>query len=89
MGAVKIEHLSQEEINKRGIRNWGIWEKEISRFNWFYDSTEQCLILEGEVIVETDEENYKIKAGDFVTFEKGLKCIWDIKKDIRKHFNFI
>jgi len=88
MGKVKIEKLSIKEIKARNIENWGIWEKEVSRFDWYYDSTEECLILEGEVIVETQEAKYEIKAGDFVTFEKGLKCVWDIKKNIRKHYNF-
>lgn len=60
MAKVKIEKLSKKEIEERGIKNWGIWEKEISRFDWFYDNTEQCLILEGKVIVETDEENLRL-----------------------------
>lgn len=85
---IHIEKLSKNEAEKRGVFNWGIWSKEISRFDWYYDSTEHCYILEGEVVVETDFETVTIKAGDFVTFPKGLKCVWDIKKDIRKHFNF-
>lgn len=89
MNNVKIEKLSQKQIEEKGIKSWGIWEKEISKFDWYYDSTEQCLILEGEVIVETSEGNFEIKAGDFVTFQKGLSCVWDIKKDIKKYFYFI
>ncbi|MCF8303104.1 MAG: cupin domain-containing protein [Bacteroidales bacterium] len=88
MGNVDIKKLSDEEVKNRGILEWPIWEKEISRFEWEYDSEEECLILDGEVTVETDEGNYNIKAGDFVTFQKGLKCVWDIKKPIRKHYNF-
>ena len=85
---VVVKSLTGDEISERGIRNWPIWEKEISRFDWYYDSDEDCLILEGEVIVETSEGNYTIKAGDFVTFSKDLKCVWDVKKPIRKHYNF-
>ncbi|HOP04839.1 MAG TPA: cupin domain-containing protein [Tenuifilaceae bacterium] len=88
MSRVIIEKLSAEEKAKRGIVSWPIWEKEVSRFDWYYDSDEECQILEGEVVVETSEGNFNIKAGDFVTFKKGLKCVWDIKKDIRKHYNF-
>jgi uncharacterized protein len=88
MSKVVVKSLTGDEISERGIRNWPIWEKEISRFDWYYDSDEDCLILEGEVIVETSEGNYTIKAGDFVTFSKGLKCVWDVKKPIRKHYNF-
>ncbi|MCD4680832.1 MAG: cupin domain-containing protein, partial [Bacteroidales bacterium] len=80
--------LSREEIEKRGIENWPIWEKEVSRFDWEYNGDEECLILEGKVVVETDEGEYSINPGDFVTFKDGLKCVWDIKESIRKHYNF-
>lgn len=83
-----VKKLTNEEINLRGIVNWPIWEKEISRFPWQYDSDEECLILEGEVIVETSHGSITIKPGDFVIFKKGLKCVWDIRKPIRKHYNF-
>ncbi len=85
---IEIKHLSDQEKQSLGIYSWPIWEKEISRFDWYYDLTEHCQILEGRVIVETDEGNVEIKAGDFVTFPKSLKCIWDIKEDIRKHYKF-
>jgi len=88
MANVIIEQLTNDEINKRGISSWPIWTKEVSRFDWFYDSEEECLILEGEFVVETSEGTFSIKAGDFVTFKKGLKCVWDIKNPIRKHYNF-
>lgn len=83
-----VKKLTSEEIEKRGIRSWPVWEKEVSRFPWQYDSNEECLILEGEVVVETSKGEHLIKAGDFVTFKKDLKCVWDIKSPIRKHYNF-
>lgn len=88
MAKVIIEKLSEKEIDNRKIKSWPIWTKEISEFDWSYDSDEECLILEGEVTVKTSEGNYSVKAGDFVTFRQGLKCIWDVKKPIRKHYNF-
>lgn len=88
MAKVIIEKLSEKEIAERRIKSWSVWAKEVSRFNWFYDSDEECLILEGEVIVETAEGNFTVKAGDFVTFKQGLKCVWDVKVPIRKHYNF-
>jgi len=83
-----VEKLSGEEIEKRGIRRWPVWEKEISRFDWTYTGDEQCLILEGEVTIETDDGNCNIKAGDFVIFKDGLHCTWDIKSKIKKHYDF-
>ncbi|MBI5219779.1 MAG: cupin domain-containing protein [Bacteroidia bacterium] len=88
MAKVKITKLTKEEIEKKGIPHWPVWTKEISRFDWYYDSAEHCQILEGEVVVHTDEGDFRIHAGDFVTFEKGLKCVWEVKKPIRKHYNF-
>lgn len=88
MPTVVIEKLSEEDIQKREIRKWPIWEKEISRFDWVYEGDEECLILEGEVDVETDHGKFAVKAGDFVTFQDGLKCVWDIRKNIKKHYNF-
>lgn len=88
MSGVKIMQLSASEKRNLEIEKWPIWEKEVSRFDWYYDSDEDCQILEGEVVVETSDGNFNIKAGDFVIFKKGLKCVWDIKKDIRKHYRF-
>ena len=88
MKKVIIENLSSDEIRKRGIESWPIWEKEVSRFDWEYNGDEECLIIDGRVIVETNEGEFSINPGDFVTFKDGLKCVWDIKEAIRKHYNF-
>lgn len=88
MRQVIIEKLSNDEIAKRGVKQWPIWEKEISHFDWFYDSEEQCLFLEGDVTVKTPKGDFNIKAGDFVTFKEGLKCVWVVKQPVRKHYNF-
>ncbi|MFH1414436.1 MAG: cupin domain-containing protein [Candidatus Omnitrophota bacterium] len=86
---IRIEKLNQEEINKRGINSWPIWKKEVSRFDWHYDTVEECLLLEGKVNVETkDGKMVSFGKGDFVTFPKGLSCVWDIKQAVRKHYNF-
>jgi len=88
MATVKIEKLTEEEIAKRGIRSWPVWEKEVSRFPWTYTGEEQCYILNGEVVIETKKGNFTLNPGDFVTFEDGLECVWDIKKPVKKHYHF-
>ena len=88
MEPVEIKRLTEEVIRERGIRDWPIWEKEVSRFDWEYDGDEECLVLEGLVEVETDQGTFTIGPGDFVTFRKGLRCVWDVKVPIRKHYNF-
>jgi len=89
MAEIKIEKLSEEKIKELGIRSWPIWEKEVSRFDWHYDQIETCYILEGKVTVEAKGGNtVSFGPGDFVTFPKGLDCVWDIKEPVRKHYNF-
>jgi len=88
MSKVIIKQLSEQEIIKNGIKDWPIWEKGISRFPWTYDCDEECLFIEGEVIIETDEGSFSIKTGDFVIFKNGLSCTWNIKKPARKYYNF-
>jgi uncharacterized protein len=88
MATVIIQRLSEAEIEKRGIYDWPVWTKEVSRFDWTYDGEEQCLFLEGHVIIECSTGKFEINPGDFVIFEAGLNCIWDIRKPVRKHYFF-
>ena len=86
---IKIEKPDREEMKNQGVLDWPTWEKEISRFDWHYDSVEECYLLEGHVIVETsDGEKVEFGKGDFVTFPKDLSCVWDVKSAVKKHFNF-
>lgn len=85
---IEIEQYSQEELEQEGVFDWPIWERDEDKFDWFYDETELCYILEGEVTVTTEFESVTIKAGDFVTFPKGLECVWDIHVAIKKHYSF-
>ena len=84
-----IENPCEITLEQYDVRNWPIWEKEVSQFPWTYDSKEMCLILEGEVTVTpNDGEPVKIKAGDLVTFPKGMSCQWKITQNIKKHYQF-
>ena len=86
---IKVQRLSEDELKKRGVFEWPIWRKEVSSFPWAYDSVEECYFLEGDVIVETaDGKKISFGKGDFVMFPKGLSCNWDIKKAVKKHYNF-
>ena len=86
---IKVERLTKQELEKRGVLDWPIWQKDISRFDWHYDDIEECYFLNGKVTVETkDGKSVKFGKGDFVTFPKGLACTWDIKEPVKKHYNF-
>ncbi len=85
---IDIEQYSQEELQEEGVFDWPVWEHDEDKFDWFYDQTELCYILEGEATITTEFEAITIKAGDFVTFPKGLECVWDIESAIKKHYSF-
>ena len=86
---IEIKKPKKEDMEREGVMSWPIWEKEVSRFDWFYDSIEECYLLEGKVVVETEDgERVEFGKGDFVTFPKGLSCVWDIRESVKKHYNF-
>ena len=90
MGKIKIEKKSEGELRNMGVFSWPIWEKAPSTFDWHYDETEQCYILEGQVRVEPkDGTPVEFGPGDFVTFPKGMDCIWNVSKGVRKHYTFL
>ena len=86
---IEVKKPTPEELEKLNIKNWPIWEKEESSFDWYYDEQETCYFLEGEVEVELPNgRRVKVEKGDLVVFPKGLKCKWHIKKRVKKHYNF-
>ena len=85
---IKIDKITDEEVNNKGVLSWPIWECEVSEFDWEYDQQESCLLLEGEVEVKSNFETVKFGGGDFVVFPKGLKCRWKVIKPVRKHYSF-
>jgi len=86
---IEVRKITHEKAEKEGITAWPIWKKEVSRFDWHYDSAEECYLLEGRVTVETpDGEKVEFGAGDFVRFPRGLDCVWDIRVPVKKHFDF-
>jgi uncharacterized cupin superfamily protein len=86
---VEVKKISQDELAKKGIFSWPIWEKESSSFNWHYDQIEECYFLDGKVVLTTKEgKKSEFGKGDFVTFPKGLSCTWQVKEAVRKHYRF-
>jgi len=84
-----IEKPDKEKLTSQGVFSWPIWEKEVSIFDWHYDSIEECYLLEGKVVVETEDGNtVEFGKGDFVTFPKNLSCKWEVKEPVKKHYNF-
>ncbi len=86
---ISVKKPDQKELESLKVASWPIWEKEISDFDWHYDSTEECFLLEGKVVVTTDDgETVEFGSGDFVTFPEGLDCRWEVQEPVRKHYRF-
>lgn len=87
---IKIEHQpSQIYLNQLGVPKWEIWQKEVSKFPWTYDSQETCYFLTGDVTVTPDGgQPVQMGEGDLVTFPAGMSCTWEITRDVKKHYYF-
>jgi hypothetical protein len=82
-------HASPAKLDVLGVYDWPIWEKEVSTFPWIYSEPETCYFLAGEVVVTPEGgEPVTLKKGDLVTFPEGLRCTWDVRVPVRKHYQF-
>lgn len=89
MSKIEIKKPERSELDKMGVFSWPIWEKEVSTFDWHYDERETCYILEGEVEVKPkDDDPVKFGPGDLISFPKGMDCVWEISKPVKKHYTF-
>jgi uncharacterized cupin superfamily protein len=90
MSLINVEHApARQRLEKLGVFTWDIWTKEVSTFPWTYDEQEVCFFLEGSVEVTPDGgAPVAFGKGDLVTFKKGLKCVWNIKSPVKKHYLF-
>ena len=90
MQEIKIERgASEASLDTLGVRDWPIWNKDVSTFPWTYDSSETCYFLAGDVIVTPDGGAPVLMGkGDLVTFPAGMSCTWEIIKDVEKHYDF-
>ena len=85
---VLVEKPTAQKLQSLKVFSWPIWTKEVSSFDWYYDEKEICYFLEGEVTVRTADGETSFGKGDLVTFPQGLKCVWNIKKAVKKHYKF-
>ena len=86
---IHVEKPTEDKLQKLDVESWPVWEKEVSVFQWEYNEKETCYILEGEVIVSPEGGvPVNFGKGDLVVFSEGLKCTWNIKKAVRKHYRF-
>ena len=83
---MKIKIIKNKSLSD--FQTWPIWSCEPSKFNWEYEQEEHCFIIDGKVTVVGPKNIVNIEPGDYVIFPKGLQCIWEIHKSIKKHYTF-
>ena len=90
MATITVEHNpSQARLNELGVSSWSTWSKEVSVFPLNYSERETAYVLEGEVVVTPKGgEPVSFGKGDLVTFPSGMACTWEVKKALRKHYQF-
>ncbi|MDR2713565.1 MAG: cupin domain-containing protein [Clostridiales bacterium] len=76
------------EAEKAEMQNKPIWTCDVSEFDWYYDSEETCLIIEGEVTVTYDGGSVNFGTGDYVVFPQGLVCVWKVTAQVKKYYVF-
>ena len=83
---VIVKKPSDEE--EAECKNWPTWECEPKTFDWAYTQKETCLLIQGQVTVTDGTDSVSFGKGDMVVFPEDLECTWQVKKPVKKHFNF-
>ena len=81
-----VRKPSEKEVAE--MKSMPVWACDVSEFDWYYDSEETCLIIEGDVMVKYGSKSVSFTAGDYVIFPKGLSCVWQVRKPVKKHYEF-
>ena len=87
---IHVEHNpSEARLKELGVLQWSLWTKEVSTFPWSYDERETCYFLDGEVVVTPEGGSpVSMGKGDLVIFPEGMRCTWEVRKAVRKHYTF-
>jgi uncharacterized cupin superfamily protein len=86
---ITVTPMTLEEAKGLGIESWGEWGCEPSVFDWRYSEKETAYVFEGDVTVKYgDGCEAHIEPNTLCVFPKGLECVWDVKKAIRKAYKF-
>ena len=86
---MKITVAKPTEQDIAAMKSCPVWTKEQNVFDWAYETSETCYLVEGDVrVLAEDGCVVEFGAGDLVTFPAGLKCRWEVRTPVRKHYRF-
>lgn len=79
---------SSARLEALGVTKWPTWSKEVSIFKWHFLEQEIAYILEGECVITPEIGSpVTFRKGDLVTFPAGMKCTWEVKQPLHKHYH--
>jgi uncharacterized cupin superfamily protein len=89
MSNIVVEHTpSAARLEELKVSKWPTWTKEASVFKWHFLEQEIAYILEGECVITPDNGTpVSFGKGDLVTFPAGMKCTWEVKQPLHKHYH--
>jgi uncharacterized protein len=62
-----------------------MWSCTQGKFNWYYDSDETTVILEGSIVLESNGEAPKrYGVGDVILFRTGTSVKWHVERYVTK-----
>ena len=80
-----VAHAAQVARSSDGLARTVVWECTEGKFHWHYDIDETILVLEGSVVIESDDmAPTRFGAGDVILFRKGAHARWHVERKIRK-----
>lgn len=84
---MEIRKPTPEEIE---ISNrWSEWSRSPSEFSWYYDEPETFIVVSGKAeIIDQRGKSRLIEKGDWVHFDQGEHCTWNIMDCIVKRYKF-
>jgi uncharacterized cupin superfamily protein len=78
----RIAHHSRAE-DESGLT--GVWDCTAGSFRWFFAWDETVVILEGEVLVKSDDGIERLlRTGDIGYFKGGTWATWTVESYVRK-----
>lgn len=89
MNNIIVEHNPDStRIENLGITKWPTWSKEVSVFPWYFHEQEIAWIDEGQCVITPEDGTPVIFGkGDLVTFPAGMKCSWEVRQPLYKHYH--
>ncbi len=83
---IETETIGAGEARRRGVYEWPVSRRTVSRYPWRYDRPVIAYIDSGSARIETDDGNIEVEAGDLVKLPSDLDCVWIVKQPVVRYY---